>query len=193
MPAPINHHELIEALQLGAADRYAVLRDLHRRVFISYYRAVQRITGEQADAVSSDGRAVKLVVGHIMEWDRFVIMGCGEILSGLKTPRLMKKRGFLSLNGEESRYKNIDDFNASRGEEHQSIDWRTIQDRALRSSEVLYFFFTNPMLMNAEILESTDPVTISDGGAQRLDLTVGWLMWKIVLEHEGFEHAPDLY
>jgi hypothetical protein len=193
MPAPISHHELINALRLGAADRYAVLRDLHRRVFINYYRAVQHITIEQANSLSSDGRSIKQVVGHIMEWDRFVIMGCGEILSGLKTPQLMKKRGFLNLNGEESRYKNIDEFNASRAEEHQSVEWKTIQERALRSAEVLYFFFTNPMLFNAEILEATDSVSISDGESGRLETTMGWLLWKIVLEHEGYEHALDLY
>ncbi len=193
MRAPISHLELIDALHLGAADRYAVLRDLHRRVFIGYYRAIQHITPEQSDLVSTDGRTIKLVVGHIMEWDRFMIMGCGEILSGLKTPQLMKKSGFLSLNGDESRYKNIDDFNAKRAEEHQSVNWKTIQERALRSAEVLYFFFTNPMLFNADMLEATDPISISDGESGRLEITMGWLLWKIVLEHEGYEHASDLY
>lgn len=193
MPAPISQEELIEGLRLGAPDRYAVLRDLHRRVFIGYYRAVQRINPDQANKVSSDGRSVKQVVGHIMEWDRYIIMGCGELLSGVKTPQIMKKTGFLGLNGEESGYENIDAFNASRAAEHQVLDWSVIQERALRSAEVLYFLFTNPMLVNAAILEDGDPVSISDGGSTRLNLTMGWLLWKIVLEHEGYEHEPDLY
>lgn len=193
MPAPISHDELIEALHLGAADRYAVLRDLHRRVFISFFRAVQRITPEQAESVSSDGRSVKQVVGHIMEWDRYIILGLGELLSGAKTPQIFKKRGFLSLTGTESGYASIDGFNANRANEQQTVDWKVIQERALRSAEVLYFLFTNPMLVNAAILEDCDPISISVGESQRLELTTGWLLWKIVLEHEGYEHAADLY
>lgn len=193
MNPPLTFDLLTAAIILPAAERHAAFSDLHHKVMTQYCASVSAITATRAGQIASDGRTIKQVVGHIMEWDRFMILGCGELLSGVKAPQMMESKGYLSLTGASLDYQTIDEFNAFQMEKHKSLPWPEIQSRAIRSAEVLHTLFTHSQLLNTALLESTDPYATKLTDGSRVEIRVGWELWIIVLEHEGIEHAVDLY
>jgi len=59
-------------------ERHRLLAGPHTDVATRYLDAVRAISPQDAARVSSDGRTVAQVVGHIAEWGRFTILTAGE-------------------------------------------------------------------------------------------------------------------
>ena len=92
--------ELRRIFQLAPEQRKVEMTAFHRKVYNDYCKAVKAITPKRAEMVSSDGRLVKQVVGHIMEWDRFTLICLGKLLTGVKTRKLLWKNGYVDAAGE---------------------------------------------------------------------------------------------
>ena len=71
--------EIRRRLQFAPEERKVEMIAFHRKIYDDYFKAVKGITPERAETISSDGRLVKQVVGHIMEWDRFTLICLGKL------------------------------------------------------------------------------------------------------------------
>lgn len=181
------------ALESEPAVRHLRFSTLHAEVLVEYTGAVRGIDTSTAARVSSDGRTLQQVVGHIMEWDRYMIQAAGEMLSGVANPQMMSLQGYHLPDNSTQDFDSIDDFNARQAEKQLKQTWPEIQMQVLDYSEVLYTLFSTPGLLDATHLEATAPTTISLPGGVKLASTVGWQLWMVVIEHEGVEHADDLF
>lgn len=174
------------------AERYANLTAFHRDISARYCAAVGQIGPQAASAASSDGRTLAQVVGHIMEWDRYLILSCGELLSGLPQGQLGRLTGFVDEDGSLQTFESIDQFNARQAQKQAGWAWERIQTAALDASRVLVTLFGTPGLMDLERLEAARPSTWQLPGDIAIPATSAWKLWGIVLEHESVEHAGDL-
>jgi hypothetical protein len=132
-------------------------------------------------------------VGHIAAWERNIIVAVGEILAGVKWPRLMSRSGYIDPDGRTHDFPNIAAFNAYYAEQHAGQSWATIQAEALGTARTLGQLFRESKLITAERLEHTGlyqhyslPTSVT------LTLPCGWFLWMITIEHEAVEHAADL-
>ena len=177
---------------LPPEQRYRGMLSLHEQVHAEYCRAVERIGPERAAQTGSDGRSVLQVVGHIAEWDRWMVMGAGELLAGAASPQMMRMKGYLDPAGQVYSFENIDAFNAAMAEKQAEARWEEVQPLALRMAEVLFTLFTHPLLLNPAALEQGAPEEVTFPTGKTVTVPVGWVLWYITLEHEGVEHAQDL-
>ncbi len=182
---------LSDAVQLPAAERHQKFLQVHRQVWESYRAAINAITAEQAAKTSSDGRSIAQVVGHIAEWDRFFIQVCSEFLMGLPRPRAWSLKGYIEQNGNCKDFDNIEEFNQYQMQRQADLPWEDIQQTALRSGEVLFTLFTTPGLMDAAQLEKSKPCNWQIPGFVG-EVPMAWLVWAVIMEHEGVEHTLDL-
>jgi len=189
----VFYPQLVAAMNLPAGARYARLAALHTAVRDDYRDALLAIDERRAAQPATDGRTLAQVVGHIMEWDRYMILGAGELLAGLHWPQMMKYTGFLDVDGSVHQFSGIDDFNARQAEKHAAMPWAEIRERALDAADALYALFTDPGVMSPARLARGNPCPWRLPGQPRLELPVGWVLWGITLEHAGTEHAADLY
>ncbi len=177
---------------LPPEQRYRGLLNLHERIQAEYCRAVARIGPQRAVQTGSDGRSILQVVGHIAEWDRWTVLGAGELLAGAPAPQLMQLQGYLSPTGEARSFESVDAFNAAMAESQAEASWDQIQPLALRMSGALYTLFSHPLLLNPAILEQGAPAQVHFPSGKTITVPVGWVLWYMALEHEGVEHARDL-
>lgn len=178
---------------LPPTERHAAFADLHHQALAEYSGAVSRLDVASAARPSSDGRSLAAVIGHIAEWDRFMILACGEMLAGVEKPQMLHGlRGWLAPDGTTQAFKNIDDFNAFQLVRQSSLPWQEIQTTALSAARTLYSLFTTPGLLDAARLEGTAPARQRLPDGTILPMRAGWVIWWIVIEHEAAEHAADL-
>lgn len=178
---------------LPPAERHAAFADLHRQALAEYTGAVSRLDAAGAACPSSDGRSLAAVIGHIAEWERFMILSCGEMLAGVEKPQMLHGlRGWLAPDGTAQAFENIDDFNAFQLARQISLPWAEIQSTALSAASTLYALFTTPGLLDAARLEGTAPARQRMPDGTKLPMRAGWVIWWIVIEHEAAEHAADL-
>jgi len=191
----MNHtefsHTLSAAVQLRAEERHARFVVVHTKIWEEYQLAVRSITPARAAEASCDGRSIALVVGHIAEWDRFFIQMCAEFMIGIQSPRAWNLKGYLGTDGSVMDFDNIEAFNQYQMKRQADLPWEDIQRTALRSGEVLYHLFATPGLMDVPQLESSKPERWQLPGF-RGEVPMAWMVWSIIMEHEGVEHAPDL-
>lgn len=180
------------ALKEDPASRRCAFSTLHAKVLAEYTGAVQALDAASAARVSSDGRTLKQVVGHIMEWDRYMIQAVGEMLSGIADPQMMSLRGYHELDNSTQDFDSIDDFNARQAKKQPSLAWDEIQTGAVEYARVLYTLFSTDGLMDPLRLEKTKASMIAFPDGSKIPSTVGWQLWMVVIEHEGIEHAADL-
>lgn len=192
MQSEIFYPKIQEAMALDPVSRHQAFSVLHAEVLAEYVNAVSVITESRAESCSSDGRSIKQVVGHIMEWDRFMIQAAGELLSGVQNPQMMAIKGFHHLLGITQDFESIDGFNAFHAVEQASQPWDQIQSRAIACAQILHRLFTTPGLLEAPLLDATAPVTLRFSGGVKLKSSIGWQLWIIVMEHEAVEHFSDL-
>ncbi len=133
------------------------------------------------------------VVGHIAAWERNIIVAVGEILAGVKWPRLMSRSSSIDSDGRAHDFPNVATFNAYYAEQHASQSWGTIQAEALHTASTLNQLFRESKMITAERLERTWsyqhyslPIGVT------LTIPYGWFLWMITIEHEAVEHAADL-
>lgn len=180
-------------MRRNPAQRHSRLLDLHRRLLTQYVRGLQRISAAAAARTAPrDGRTVALIVAHIAEWDRAETIALGEILAGVRWPRVMSNHYTVTPQGEPLEFGEVDAFNAYFARTYDGRDWPAIRDAAVGAATTLFQLFDAPGLLTAERLDATDthPFTLANG--QEFDLPCGWYLWLVTMEHEGIEHAAEL-
>lgn len=189
-----NFYTRVQQALLGEpGKRHLNFSTLHAETLVEYTGAVKAIDAAKAAQPSSDGRSLHQVVGHIMEWDRYMIQAIGEMLSGIPEPQMWSLKGFHLVDNSTLDFKSIDDFNAYHAGQQSSLSWEILQSQALDCARVLYTLFTTPGLMDTARLDATGPSTFSLPGGIQIQSTLGWQLWMVVIEHEGVEHAVDLF
>ena len=185
--------EIRRIFQLAPEERKVEMTAFHRKVCDDYCKAVKGITPERAETISSDGRLVKQVVGHIMEWDRFTLICLGKLLSGVKTRKLLWKNGYVDASGEPYNFGSLDAFNAFQAERQASMSWSEIQMNAVSVASNLLTLLSTPFLITPALLEDTITISPELYDGQRLPIPSGWFLWYVILDHEAVEHARDIY
>ena len=185
--------EIRRIFQLAPEERKVEMTAFHRKVCDDYCKAVKGITPERAETISSDGRLVKQVVGHIMEWDRFTLICLGKLLSGVKTRKLLWKNGYVDASGEPYNFGSLDAFNAFQAERQASMSWSEIQMNAISVASNLLTLLSTPSLITPALLEDTEAISPELYDGQRLPIPSGWFLWYVILDHEAVEHARDIY
>jgi len=185
--------EIRRIFQLAPEERKVEMTAFHRKVCDDYCKAVKGITPERAETISSDGRLVKQVVGHIMEWDRFTLICLGKLLSGVKTRKLLWKNGYVDASGEPYNFGSLDAFNAFQAERQASMPWSEIQMNAVSVASNLLILLSTPFLITPALLEDTITISPELYDGQRLPIPSGWFLWYVILDHEAVEHARDIY
>jgi NAD(P)-dependent dehydrogenase (short-subunit alcohol dehydrogenase family) len=189
--------QMVEIMALPPAERHERMAALHTSIVTVYRAAVEALTEEQATRIVSSGaetRTVAQVVGHIAEWERFAILGAGDMLAGLTHPRMVTSiAGYYEPDGQAPAFDTIDAFNAYQAAKHAAWPWTRIQALALDTATTVHALFTEPRLLSAARLEATEPFRkrLEDGTRIR-NITMGWNLWMTVLEHEAVEHAEAL-
>ncbi|HWQ46488.1 MAG TPA: hypothetical protein VN376_06450 [Longilinea sp.] len=179
-------------LQLDPEARHAEMRKLHGKLLPLYISAIEQISSEKAAQKSSDDRSIAQVVGHILEWDRFIIQSSSEIISGCSTPRLFNLKGYLDPYGNSYDFESIDDFNGFQAVRQAGLAWPVIQEEALRVAKAIQALFFQESLLTAGTLEETALYDWHSPDDKVIRTTSGWFLWVIAMEHETIEHAFDL-
>lgn len=196
MPPAVFYARLTELNTLPPVERHAGYAQLHTAIYTAYTTALRAITAEQAVQLVQvgDERRTRLqVVGHIMEWERFMVMGAGDMLAGLQTPRLTASiNGYVEPDGATPTFERIDDFNQYQARKHETWTWDAMQAAALDTATVLHTLFTHPHLITPARLEQTNPARRRFPGDVIIETKRGWSLWITLLDHEGVEHVVDL-
>jgi hypothetical protein len=187
---PDFYDRMEQSFQQSSSMRMSMFREMHSQIAKDYIAAIRRIDATQAEHMCADGRTLKQVVGHIAEWDRFLLLASGELLAGIKNPRIMLDRGFLLPDGSEPLFSGVDGFNAFIAERQRTIAWLEIQQIAVQSALLLERIFAS--VMPADLLDATIPFRWQIIGDRAVDTTAGWFLWGITIEHEGPGHAQEL-
>lgn len=197
MKADEFYQRIKEHLHQPPLERHAALAQLHTEIATEYLMAIRGISEEEAARPvrsGTDTRTVAQVVGHITEWERFAILSAGDVLADLYHPRMVTSLdGYVEPDGHSRSFASIDEFNAYQAAKHAHCTWPQIQEMALETAATLHVLFTHPHLLSAERLERTMPFRKRLPDGTRIEnLTLGWNLWTIVLEHEAVEHAAEL-
>ncbi|MCU0480623.1 MAG: hypothetical protein MUE54_05350 [Anaerolineae bacterium] len=184
-------------MALPPQERHPQLSALHTQALNRYVNRLNTMTEEEAlrpVTVGDDHRTVLQIVGHIAEWERFIILSAADMLIGLERPRLMKSLdGYIALDGSTPTFATIDEFNAYFAEQQKSWTWDKMRPFAIETTTTIHQMFTNPVLLNAERLERTVMGRKWLGTGEVIaDIAVGWVLWLIVLEHIATEHVVEL-
>ncbi len=140
-----------------------------------------------------DGRTVKQVVGHIAEWERYVILSAGEMLAGVTWPGLMSHSRYVEPDGSEFPFRNDDEFNARQAEKYAAKPWAQTRELAIHTASACHRLWVRSGLLGPELLERTrlwQHYRLPTGVT--LSMPCGWFLWMITIEHEGVEHVSDL-
>jgi len=192
MKADIFYQRIVEIAGQSPEKRYVLLADLHADILARYLNAVRTTTSKGAARVSTDGRTLAQVVGHIAEWERFTILAVGEMMVGAHWPQIMSLSGYIEPDGQVLNFTSVDDFNAYQANKHVTWPWERIQEVAIRTATRLHVLFTQPVLLPTECLELTRMYEWYLPDGVKLVVPAGWYLWMVTLEHEAIEHAVDL-
>jgi hypothetical protein len=178
------------SFRLSPELRFKVFQNLHAVIVPQYTAALRRLDAGQVEIICPDGRTLKQLVGHIGEWDRFLLLAAGEILAGVKDPQIMRDRGYLLPNGNELQFTGVDNFNDLIATWQTAAAWDEIRRTAIRSAELLQRLFA--YVMTVDLLEATVAYRWQITSERTVDTTAGWFLWGILLEHESVAHAKEL-
>lgn len=196
MTQDIFFEKLSSILTLPPAKRHAKMLAWHTELLENYLEALRRLTPEKVAKpaeIGNDHRSILQVVAHIVEWERFILITCSEILSGVKSPRMLGKlEGYIDRDGKSYTFASIDEFNALQSDAYQHEEWESLHSLARSTAQVLYAFFSHPNLLNAERLEATRPSRQRIPNKAPIPCSAGWVLWSIVLEHPNAEHSQEL-
>lgn len=196
MKADEFYGRVAEYVLLPPTERHAQMAQLHTEVVEAYIHALQRITAEDAArpvSIGTDPRTLGQVIAHIMEWERFGILGAGDMLAGVQHPRTVTTvKGFVETDGRVLDFAGTDDFNRYQAEKYSSYSWPQLQRMAIDAAQTFHTLFTAPHLLTAERLEQTLPHSKRLPNGTVVHSTMGWCFWIIYLDHEAAEHAVEL-
>jgi hypothetical protein len=188
------YRSMVFAAALAPQARHEQLLEVHQQVLEGYLAGLTHISSERAAVqVPGDGRTLAQVVGHILEWDRALLIAFGEILAGVRWPRIMTKSINIDPDGESHEFESENSFNSFYATRQLSEPWVNIRARAIEAAHALHAAFTAPGLLTPERLEAT---RIYSGfrlpTGETLDMPCGWYLWMTALEHEGIDHVDAL-
>lgn len=184
--------ELAAIAACAPAERYRLMSSMHHVTFDMYIKALNAITTAGAARTVPDGRSVKQVVGHIIEWERYTLISIGEVLAGVEVPGLVSHRRFIDTDGTEHFFQTVHDFNTFHLPKYAVLSWEETHAMAVYSATTLYRLFVESGLVTADVLNRTrmyEDYVLPTGA--RLLLPNGWYLWMITLEHIAAEHAAD--
>ncbi len=189
--------ELAAAMALPPVARHERLSSMHAGLNARYRRALRQITPQVAARPLFDGsdpRPVAQIVGHIAAWERFGILSAGDMLASIERPRMMTGFGdYRETDGTIHSFATIDEFNAYHADKFADWSWEQMRAFAEDTTNTIYALFTHPHLLNAGRLQQTAPFRMRlQGGPILEDITMGWGLWLIMLEHPAVEHAALL-
>ena len=184
--------EIRRIFSLALQPRLQAMISYHLQVSNDYCQAVAAINETRAESKSSDGRLIKQVVGHIMEWDRFTLMCYGQLLSGVKSRKILWKNGYTDNSGVPHNFSSIEAFNTFQVERQAALPWAQIQVDASRLAKTLQTLLSSS-LITPQLLEDTETISPQLYDGQRLPIPSGWFLWYVILDHAAVEHASDLY
>jgi len=185
-------NEIRRIFSLAPQSRLQAMISFHQLVCETYCQAVSGIDETRAESKSSDGRLIKQVVGHIMEWDRFTLLCYGQLLSGVKSRKILWKNGYTDSIGEPYNFSSIEAFNVFQAERQAELTWTHIQVEAIRLAQTLKSLLSST-LVTPKLLEDTETISPELYDGERLPIPSGWFLWYVILDHEAVEHARDLY
>jgi hypothetical protein len=192
MRADEFYQELIKICAQPPYNRYGRLAELHTEIVMRYLSTLRTMTRKQARQSGADGRTIAQVVGHIAEWERYVIFATAEIVNGIKWPRIMTFTGFLDTDGQELSFDSTDAFNAHHAAKHATQPWEEIQELAIHTATALHTIFTQPAILSPDSLQRTNDYKWRLPSGITLTVPVGWYLWLVSIEHEAVDHAKDL-
>ncbi|MFN8451661.1 MAG: hypothetical protein U0521_24490 [Anaerolineae bacterium] len=191
------YEQVIEGAAQPPDVRHALYCELHTAVLDRYLTVLDSIT--PADALQpvnqgDDQCTLGQLIGHIGEWDRYAILSAGDILAGLRHPRAVTSiENYVEPDGTVLTFASVDDFNAFQAEKQASWSWEQLHDLARDSAQALHALFADEWLLNAQRLEQTLPWQKRlHNGVLLENITMGWTLWLLQLEHMGAEHAAEL-
>jgi hypothetical protein len=173
-------------------ERHRRMALLDAEVLEGYLGWVRAIPPEAAARPCAEGRTLAQVVGHIMEWDRYLAISAGEMLAGVEWPGIMSKERYVETDGRTGGYETMAEFNARQAAKHADWPWPKIRTMAEEIAEAVHALFTAPGVLTPRRLEATRPYAWRVPDGDRLTIGVGWYLWMVVLEHEGVEHEQEL-
>lgn len=194
MNATAFYEQVILAMAQPPLDRHRILAGLHTEAERAYRSALGRLTPEAVQQPlpgTADDRTIAQIVGHIAGWDRFAVMAGGDILAGLHHPRMVTDlSGYRETDGSFPEFATIDDFNAYQAKKYGALAWSELRVVADDLATTLHLLFTHPQLLSAQRLEQTARHQKRlQNGVVLSDLTMGWALWLIMIEHIAVEHA----
>ena len=192
MRAEVFYQKIAVIADQSPAKRRFSLIDLHTVVITSYLNAVRAMTAQDAAHISSDGRTLTQVVGHIAEWERFTTLAVGEIITGVGWPQIMNLSGYIEPDGKVREFTSVDAFNDYLATKHAAWSWQQIQDLAIHTAVTLQVLLAHALLVTWERLEQTEVHHWRLPNEMSLAAPCGWYLWMVTLEHEAVEHASDL-
>jgi hypothetical protein len=192
MKAEVFYQKIVAIATQSPAERRLSLVGLHTDVITLYLNAVRAMTAQDAVRVSSDGRMLGQVVGHIAEWEQFTILALGEIIAGVRWPQIMNLSGYVEPDGQVREFNSVDAFNDYQATKHAAWSWEQIQDLAIQTAATLQVLFAHPSLVSWERLEQTKAYRWRLPNEMSVTVSCGWYLWMVTLEHEAVEHAVDL-
>jgi hypothetical protein len=197
MRPEVFYPRVMQAANQAPRERHMALLNLHSEILADYLQAVQRITTDKASqpvAMGQDQRTLAQIVGHIAAWDQFATLSAGDILAGVKHPRMITTvSGYVDTDGQVLDFEGVDAFNARQAEIDSPRSWEAIQTEAIRIAKTFYALFAHPDLLCAERLEQTKMHRKPfQNGETIQNIRMGWVLWLIELEHLAVEHAAEL-
>lgn len=175
-------------------QRYRSLVGLHTQTYREYTDALARMTNQQAEEISSDGRPRKLVVAHIMGWEEWQLQVFNDGNRMRRLRQQMELRGFYDFATRQVLdFQNVDEFNAFQAGKYQDWTWDKIRDRAVQSATQLRSHFpAQPPVGWVNFLNHTPEHNWKVLPNQELAIPAGWYLWMVSLEHTAVEHRADL-
>ena len=197
MKADSFYQQVTEGAAQPPHERHKLFSELHSQVVIEYLATLRKITPDLANQVvagGADHRTLTQVVGHIAAWEQFTILAAGDILAGVQHPRLVTSvDGFIDADGQTLNFPTIHAFNAYQAAKQAGWSWQQVLELAKHTATTLHLFFTHPLLLSAERLESTRSFRKRlENGTVINNVAMGWNLWITLLEHEAVEHAAEL-
>jgi hypothetical protein len=192
MEADLFYQRIVKIAARSPYDRYALLAEFHTELVSHYLNLVRSMTAQEAGRTGVDGRTIGQVVGHIAEWERYIILAAGEMIAGVEWPQIMELSGYQTPDGQLHHFSSEEEFNAYQAARQADQPWEMIRDLALHTALALHTMFSQPALLSPDTLEQTRKYTWRLPNGLKLTIPVGWYLWMVSIEHEVVDHAADL-
>jgi len=195
--ATIFYQQVAAAMDQPPYARHQQLIALHGQALHAYRIALNQLTAEEVRGPPpdlSDSRTIAQIIGHIAAWDRFALLAAGDILAGIRHPRMITDlSGYCETDGTFPAFATIDDFNAYHAVKYQTWPWDELRRFAEDAASTLYVLFSHPQLLSSERLEQTAPFWKRlQNGTVVQNITMGWNLWLTMIEHIAVEHSALL-